>query len=239
MIPTDPVLTCTLEILMRFSPRSVFVYGSRGRGDFNTASDYEVGVVFDTEHYIDRKTIHGAVDNTAVKVYPFKWEDLENGNLNILFQKSLYLRELKLGAKLLYGDDILTRIPVVPITLLDLLQRTRFDLGLALASLLSFRAGDKTTSMEEFSKSCLFGLRSLLIFENKQFPVGYDEIYESSKYLDLNEDIRLVIDAAIKYRLEGIIPEIDIIYENISFIDSFIEPKLLERFAAEGNVELL
>lgn len=239
MTSVDPVLTHTLENLMQFSPRAVFVYGSRGRGDFNPESDYEVGVVFDSDHYTERKTIHEAIDNPSVKVYPHRWEDLTSGNLNILFQKSLYLRELKLGAKLLYGEDVLAAIPDIPITLLDLLQRTRFDLGLALASLLSFRAGDTATSMEEFSKSCLFGLRSLIIFELKKFPVGYEEIYELSKTLEIDNDLRLVIESAIGYRRDGTVPDIDMIYDNISLLDSLIEPKLLKSFNANGNIELL
>ena len=215
------------------------MYGSRGRGDFNPESDYEVGVVFDSDHYTERKTIHEAIDNPSVKVYPHRWEDLMSGNLNILFQKSLYLRELKLGAKLLYGEDVLAAIPDIPITLLDLLQRTRFDLGLALASLLSFRAGDTATSMEEFSKSCLFGLRSLIIFELKKFPVGYEEIYELSKTLEIDNDLRLVIESAIRYRRDGTVPDIDMIYDNISLLDSFIEPKLLKSFNTNRNIELL
>ncbi len=235
----DPVIKKVIENLMQFSPRSIFVYGSRGRGDFNVRSDYEIGAVFNADSYTERAVIHKAIDDPTVKVYPFKWEDLVSGNIKIVFQKSMYLKELKLGAKMLYGDDVIKEIPNIPITVLDLLQRTRFDIGLALASLLSYRSNDMDTSMEEFTKSCLFGLRSLIIFELKKFPIGYDEIYEMTKELDIDNNARAVVEAAISYRRDGSTPGIDTIYENISLLDSLIEPRLVEEFNRSGNAALL
>jgi len=89
-----------------------------------------------------------------------------------VFQKSIYLREIIKGGQTIAGEHLLEQIPLLPITTLDLIQRLRFDIGMALAALLSFRAGDTQTSMEEFSKSCLFGLRCLEIIEIKTFQVG-------------------------------------------------------------------
>ena len=83
----NKVLEDTVSKLKQFSPRSIFIYGSRGRGDFTDDSDYEVGVVFNESTYVERAKIHAAITDPLVKVYPFKWEELVNGKLDFLFQK--------------------------------------------------------------------------------------------------------------------------------------------------------
>ena len=145
------------------------------------------------------------------------------------------MREIIKGGRTIAGEHLIEQIPPPPITTLDLIQRIRFDIGMALAALLSFRAGDLQTSMEEFSKSCLFGLRCLEILELKTFPVGYDEIYElSAKVVSESEHLE-VIEAAYAQRKDGRTPSIDILFKNISLLDSLIEPKILAAFKERGN----
>jgi predicted nucleotidyltransferase len=235
----DSKLKDVVSELEQFSPRSIFIYGSRGRGDFTKDSDYEVGIVFNQVAYVERAKIHAVITDSLVKVYPFMWEELTSGKLDFLFQKSMYLRELKLGAKVLYGDDILSVIPEVPITSLDLIQRIRFDIGMALAALLSYRSGDIDTAMEEFTKSCLYGVRSLVILQARTFPVGYENIYAASSELIDDEDCKKVIEAAMAYRRSVSIPKIDLMYENISLLDSYIEPKILLEFRNNGDTKLV
>ena len=151
----------------------------------------------------------------------------------------MYLRELKLGAKLLYGDDILSAIPEEPITTLDLIQRTRFDIVMALAALLSYRSGDVGTAMDEFTKSCLYGVRSLVILQSRVFPIGYEKIYSASIELVKDKDCKKVIDAAMAYRRNKVNPEIDLMYENIDLLDSFIEPKVIRAFQKNGVTDLV
>lgn len=238
MYSDDPKIEATLTKLTSLKPRAIFLYGSRGRGDFTQNSDYELGVVFDADSYVERARIHELINDPVIKAYPFKWEELATGSLSFLFQKSLYLRELKLGAKQLYGDDILAAIPELPITTLDLVQRTRFDIGMALAAMLSYRAGDIETAMEEFTKSCLLGVRSLAVLESGNFIIGYENIYEASKNIVDDADGRAVIEAAIAYRRDKIVPPIDIIFDNIALLDSFIEPKIIESFNLRGSQSL-
>jgi predicted nucleotidyltransferase len=236
---SDQTLEDTLAVLAQFKPKSVFLYGSRARKDFKPDSDYEIGVIFDEDKYVERSKIHAAVTNPNVKAYPFKWEELNNGTISFVFQKSLYLRELIHGGRTVAGQDLLPTIKPIPITMLDLIQRTRFDIGMALAALLSYRTGDMQTSMEEFSKACFFGLRTLVIMESEVFPIGYDEIYEKSAGLVAGTEYLPVIEAARSVRKENTTASIDMIFENISLLDSFIEPKLIAAFNEKGNVPII
>ena len=235
----DPVITDTLDRLTRFNPKSVFLYGSRGRGDAKPGSDYEVGVIFDDGKYVQRSEIHAAISDPRVKVYPFKWEELSHGTFGHVFQKSIYMREIIKGGKTLAGEHLVEQIPPPPITVLDLMQRLRFDIGMALAAILSYRAGDMQTSMEEFSKSCLFGVRCLEMLELKAFPLGYEEIYDLSGKLVAEPEYRRVIEAAYAQRKDGEVPSIDVLFDNISLLDTFIEPKIMAVFNAQGNVEVI
>ena len=235
----DSILQTALQSLAQFHPKSVFLYGSRGRGDFKPDSDYELGVIFDDDKYIHRADIHAAISNPDVKAYPFKWGELSTGKLDFLFQKSLYLREIIKGGKTIAGEDLIVQIPPLPITTLDLVQDVRFSLARALDALLSFRSGDMPTSMELFSKSCFYGLRCLEILELKTFPLGYDQIYDLAAKFNMEQEYREVVEAAHDVRNTGKQPPIDIIYENISLLDTFIEPKILAAFNMRGNEELL
>lgn len=93
--------------------------------------------------------------------------------------------------------------------------------------------------MEEFSKSCFFGLRCLVILELKTFPVGYDEIYELSSKLVTEPDHKTVVEAAHEVRTTGKQASMDILFDNISLLDSLIEPKILTAFNTHGNKDIL
>lgn len=235
----DPVIESALHVLSKFKPKSVFLYGSRGRGDAKQDSDYEIGVIFDDDKYVHRSDIHAAITDSQVKAYPFKWGELSSGTFGHVFQKSIYLREIITGGKTIAGERLIEQISLPHITTLDLIQRLRFDIGMALAAILSFRTGDMQTSMEEFSKSCFFGLRCLEILELKTFPVGYEEIYNLSSKLIIDPDYRSVIEAAHKVRNTGEPASIGILFDNISLLDSLIEPKILVAFNTRGNENIL
>jgi len=235
----DPVITTTLQALEQFHPKSVFLYGSRGRGDFKLGSDYELGVIFDDDKYVQQADVRAVITNSNIKVYCFKWSELLNGTFDWLFQKPLFVREIIKGGKTIAGEDLVVQIGPLPITTLDLVQDIRFSVARALDALLSFRSGDMQTSMELFSKSCFFGLRALEILELKTFPLGYDEIYNLSTKLVTDAEYREPIEAAHAVRKEGKKPEIDMLYQNISLLDSFIEPKILAAFTAKGNIPLI
>jgi len=138
----DSVIASALHELAKFHPKSIFLYGSRGRGDAMPDSDYELGVIFDDDTYIQRSEIHAAVTDPKVRAYPVRWGKLEAGSLDHVFQKSIFLNDIILGGRTLAGQHLIEKMTPPAITTLDLIQALRFDIGLALAALLSFRAGD-------------------------------------------------------------------------------------------------
>lgn len=148
------------------------------------------------------------------------------------------MRELSLAAKTIYGEQIVEKIPPPPIRLLDLMQDLRFNLGYAMASLISYRQGDVQTALFEFYKSNLFGTRCLEIFTLHRFPLGYDQIYEWSKQLDLGDYIELITNA-YAVRKEGAHLDDKFFYKNISYLNEYIEGKMLRHYETHGNSTLI
>jgi hypothetical protein len=98
-----------------------------------------------------------------------------------VFQKSIYLREIIKGGQTIAGEHLLEQIPLLPITTLDLIQRLRFDIGMALAALLSFRAGDTQTS-----HACLACVvLRLLSLKHFQLATTKSISYQSKSLLNL------------------------------------------------------
>lgn len=235
----DPVIASTLQALVTFKPKSVFLYGSRGRGDAMPNSDYEIGVIFDDDKYVHRRDIHAAIADPNVKAYPFKWSELSQGTFGHVFQKSLYLREIIKGGHTIAGEHLIEQIPPPPITTLDLIQDIRFYIGRALDAMVVCREGHTDLGMEMFSKACFFGLRDLEILELKTFPLGYEEIYRLAFKVVKEPEHLEVIEAAHLLRQDGTPASIDILFKNISLLDSLIEPKVLAAFKEKGNQELI
>lgn len=235
----DSVIISALEALRQFNSKSVFLYGSRGRSDSMPNSDYEIGVIFDDANYVQRHKIHAVIDSPNVKAYPFKLSELLNGTFDTPFQKTIYLHEIIKGGRTIDGEHLIEQIPPPPIAVIDLIQRIRFDIGYALAALLSYRNNDMQTSMEEFCKSCLLGVRNLEILELKIFPLGYDEIYELSKKVATEPRYTKVIDAAYSLRNGAKNVEIDVIFDNISLLNKLVEAKIIAAFEASGNVAVI
>ena len=226
-----------IESLGQFKPYSIFMYGSRGRGDNKPDSDYEIGVIFEDYKYIQRSIIHQQIKFESVRIYPFKLSEIQRGVLDTPFQNSIYLRELIEGGKTIQGEKVIESLKPVKITTLDLIQRISFDIGCSLASLLSNRSGDTATADEEFSKSCLFGLRSLIILKLGKFVCGYDEIYKLRNEVLGSSEFLNVVEAAYSLREGSRGVKSDIIFENISFLD-FVEHEIMDAYNRDGVTEL-
>lgn len=223
--------------LQQFTPYSIFLYGSRGRGDNKADSDYEVGVIFKDEKVIPRGEIHEKIQLDSVRIYPFKLSEIKSGVLDTPFVNSIYLRELIEGGRTISGSKVVETLTPQPITSLDLIRRVRFDFGYALAAILSSRTGDMETTHEEFSKSCLFGLRTLIIVKLGIFVSGYDKIYALRDKVVFKADHLAVIEAA--YSLRNGVDKIDgnLLFENISFLD-YVENEVLALIEEKGIVSL-
>lgn len=221
-----------------FKPISIFLYGSRARKDFTKRSDFEIGVLFSKENYVGRRKIKKIVNKSGFNIYPFEYETFLKGILDTPFQKKIYLRELILAGKTLSGKKVIEEMKPPQISIMDIIQDLRFNLGYAFASMHSNRNGDKKVASYEFYKSCLFATRDLEILQLRVFPIAFDEILNLSKKLNLGEYQKLVEKAFNCRKGEQEYEEQDI-FKNISYLNEFIEPLLLESFENNGNLVLI
>lgn len=220
------------------NPRSIFLYGSRSRSDFTEDSDYEIGVLISETNYIGRSIIERKINEKNFSIYPFKYKDFIEGKIDAPFQKNIYLYELVGAGKTLRGDSVIEKMDLPSITIIDLMQRIRFDIGFALGAIMSNRNGDVKTASVEFYKSCLFGLRVLEIFELRKFAFTYQDIYSFSKELDLGKYENLIFNA-YSVRINGRKFEDKDLFKNISFLNEFIETKIVEYFNKNGNEKII
>lgn len=220
-------------INQHLKPISIFLYGSRARNDFLQKSDFEIGILFSKDNYKGRREIAKIVSKDGYNLYPFDYEDFLQGKIDTPFQKKIYLCELILAGKTLSGEKVVERMKAPSISLIDLIQDLRFNLGYALASVISYRNEDKISASLEFYKSCLFATRALVMLKLGLFPLTYDEILEDSKKLDLEEYAELV-EKAYNVRKGAPYEENDL-FLNITYLNEFIEPALLKAFEMDGN----
>lgn len=233
-----------IEILVKqikefCNPVSIFLYGSRARTDYLTDSDYEIGVLIPKSRYIGVLRIREKIQTVNdVHIFPFEFEDFLLGKIDTPFQKSIYIRELALSATTIYGDQIVENLSPPPLKLIDIIQDLRFNLGYAMASLISYRQGDIQTAIFEFYKSNLFGTRCLEVFRLRQFPLGYDQVYQWSTKLELGEYLELVTSAYMKRKGDTQLND-RYLYKNISYLNEYIETKLLDYYSTHGNCILI
>lgn len=183
---TKKLDTILKKIIETCEPVSVFLYGSRARADFLKRSDFEIGVLIPTDRYISRSELKKAVGEDGINVYPFRLEEFKNGLMDTPFQKIIYLRDLVVTGKTLHGEQVVENMKAPAITVVDVMQDLRFNIGYALSALISHRSKDFNTASLKFYKSCLFGTRSMLILKKRKFALSYDEIFSLSKELDLD-----------------------------------------------------
>lgn len=222
------------ELLKFTNARSIFLYGSRARSDYKSDSDYEIGILMDEEKYISRAEVKKQFNFDEVNIFPFHYVKFISGDPDTPFQKSIYLREIIEAGKTLAGEKIIENLKKPSITLLDIIQDVRFNLGYALASTHSYRNKDNTTALLHFTKSCLFGTRDYEIFKTNKFLISYKDIVNASIKLDLQEYQNLPSYAAeLKEHKTEI--DIDMLFRNISYLNNLIEAELLTTFKKDGN----
>lgn len=225
------------KIETAFNPVSIFLYGSRARTDFLERSDYEIGVLYQKDRKISRVELKGLNPNKSINLYPFEYESFINYKIDTPFPESIYFRELIQGGKTIAGKEVVEQLVPPPITVIDLLQRIRFDSAFALSAVLSQRQNDLVTSSTEFTKSCLFGLRCLIILEKRKFPLTYNDIYYTGMTMDLGEYVE-VVKHAMEVR-KGADPQELMLYKNISFLNKMVRDKILSKFQLEGDIIVL
>jgi hypothetical protein len=226
------------ELINFTKARSIFLYGSRARSDFYDESDYEIGVLMEKDNYISRAEIKNHFKEKGINIFPFHYEDFIEGNPDTPFQKSIYMRDIIETGKTLAGEKIIENLKAPEISLLDIIQEVRFNLGYALAATHSHRNGDNATASLHFAKSCLFGTRNYIAFKTGKFVISYDDILEASKNLDLKE-YKDLPDYAFQLRKRGEKIDNKKLFQNISYLNKFIECELIDTFSEKGNIILI
>jgi len=221
-----------------YKPKSIFIFGSRARGDYLKNSDYEIGVLFIRKNHIDENKLNNVIKPpTNIHIYPYEYEKFVSGRINIPFQVNIFLREIILSGKTLLGEKIIERIPPPSITVMDVKEDIKFSLARGSDAIVSYRNNDRKTASILFYKSCLFGTRDLIILLFKKFPKSYLRIYKLSKNLDL-KDYKKVIHSACRVRNKGPL-RLNYLLLNMSYLTKFVEKKINVYYKKWGNKILI
>jgi predicted nucleotidyltransferase len=220
------------KIFKETKPISIFLYGSRARTDFKIDSDYEIGIIYDGNK-VSRSELKEKHNLESLVLYPFELKSLKNNDLDTPFPKAIYLKELIETGKTILGEKILENMVSPKIMTIDLIERISFDIATAFAAVRSFRNNDLISTSINF-KSALFGARVLEIFKLGKFPYTYDEIFELSEKLNLDDEYRNLLKAAMNARNKGEIKE-KYLFKNISFLNQVIMKEIKDDYYKNGD----
>ena len=100
---------------------------------------------------------------------------------------------------------------------------TSFNLGYALSAVRIFKAGNNELANEFMYKSLFYSTRNLICFKTGELIVGYNNIYQKSKEIEIPDKYRELLELAYKLRNEEIKDISSKFYfKNISYINKFI-----------------
>ncbi len=212
------------SLISNFSPYSIFLYGSKATCSDNNKSDYEIGVIFEDDKYVTRQEISNLINHKDYAIFPFKLSEVINYDIDTPFQKNIYLNVLiNGGSKTLYGKPILQDLNAPKITVDDLLADINFNLGVALSAVRVYKSGNTELANDMFYKSCFYVTRDLIYCLSKKLCLSYNEIYESSKKIEIPNEYKEILDIAHSLRNnENIEFSTKIYFKNISYINKFI-----------------
>ncbi|MGH3825402.1 MAG: nucleotidyltransferase domain-containing protein [Pseudonocardiaceae bacterium] len=233
--------TETLVQLIReiCAPVSIFLYGSRARGDHLPDSDFEVGVLLENSELVGRKVLESCLAGLNVRAYPFVHHDFRSGRIDTPFRVAIYLRELHLSAKTIFGEPVVERLVPPPITTLDALQDIRFSIGRAMSALLADRFNEHAVATQSFYKSCLLGVRMGVLAQLGEFPLGYDDIANRALTI-CPQEYGHVVEAARIARSERTSPPVSaLFYMNIQLLTRWVEPLVAGLHPAAQSTVLL
>ncbi|MFH0828703.1 MAG: nucleotidyltransferase domain-containing protein [Candidatus Kerfeldbacteria bacterium] len=217
----------------RFHPVSIFLYGSRARGDQEEISDYEIGVLFSNDNPVTRTMLRELNPPANFLIYPFHYAQFLKHHIDSPFPQNIFFRDLRVSGKTLSGKSVIEKFTPPPIAVVDLVERINFDMAFSLAALFSFRTGYSRQAKNDFTKSCLFGVRCLTILQDNIFPKTYDEMHERSKSLPLR-DFHDVVANAIAVRHGDALQE-KFVFRNISLLNTIVREKIRGHFNRHGD----
>lgn len=196
-LPTH-IQNLSTELVSR-GARSVFLYGSRARGDNLPDSDWEVGVIFNDEKYLSRSEL-APLQTEGVVIYPFKYTELSTGIASVPFTRAIWLTELVTAAKTIGGEGVINKITLPEITTFDIIADNSFYKARAVDAMIAQREGHNSLARDLFVKSALLGARTLILAEELRFPRSYPEIVEIATPL-LDADSQKILSQALEVRV--------------------------------------
>ena len=232
MMPTE-----IIETLKSLNPISIFVYGSKAVNETNSKSDHEIGIVFNEDNYVSRSEIKDLINNSKYSIFPFRLSELKNYTIDTPFQKIIFINSLKFGnSKTIYGEQLIETLSPPPITTLDLLSDTYFNLGYALSCVRIYKCGNIDLANDMFTKSVFYSTRNYIYFKTKKLIVGYNNIYNQAKKLKLPNTYKELLENAYNIRNEKTYKSNPKLYfTNITYINKFIIPQLEENLKNKLN----
>jgi len=195
---TSPQIQSLATDLVDRGARSVFLYGSRARGDNLPDSDWEVGVIFDEEKYISRREL-APLQTEGVVIYPFRYAELASGIANVPFTRSIWLTELITVAKTIRGQEVTRNLPPPEITAFDIIADNSFYKARSLDAMVAQRESYDSLARDLFVKSALLGARVLILAQDLQFPKSYPDIVRVATPL-LDAKSQLILSRALEVR---------------------------------------
>ena len=202
-------------------PISVFLYGSIARDDFENDSDYEVGVIYQKEKKWSRQQLNNLHNFGNVKIYPFIEQDLAENKIDTPFPKAFFLLTLLQTSNLIYGKEIKEIIKNVEVNKNDIYEAIGFCLGRAYMAVVSSRQSDWIAVRDGFTKSALYGLQILIYVKTGKLVFSYKEMKEQSDNF-IDNDYQELIDHVIEVRKGNSAVDSQLLYKNISFLNSVL-----------------
>ncbi len=226
---TSPQIQGLATELLDRGARSVFLYGSRARGDYLPDSDWEMGVIFDEEKYISRREL-APLQADGIVIYPFKYAELTVGIADVPFTRSIWLTELITTAKTIGGEEVTNNIPLPEITVFDIIADNSFYKARSLDAMIAQREGHDSLARDLFVKSAFLGARGLLLAEGLQFPKSYLEIVHAATPL-LDTESQTILDRALTIRMNKETVTANETFDNIG-LQMEVEEKIRSRLAS-------
>lgn len=194
------------EIIKNHDPVSIFLYGSKARGDDLPGSDLEIGAFTKGKKPQDSKAFY------------FDLKEFKKEEIDTPFPTDIYFRELSLSGKTVYGKRVVEEFTPPPIKVNSLLERINFDCATALY-------GFKLQKRELFYKATLFGVRNLIILKTGKFPIRYEDISKTAAILDLGE-FNSLPKKALKTRMGDYKPKRKDFLESITLTNNLIRKRI-------------
>lgn len=197
----SPQIQALSTELVERGARSIFLYGSRARGDNLPDSDWEIGVIFDEAQYLTRREL-APLQASGVVIYPFKYEELAAGIADVPFTQSIWLTELITAAKTIGGEDVTSKIVLPEITSFDIVADNSFYKARSLDAMIAQREGQDSLARDLFVKSALLGARVLILAQGLEFPKSYPDILRIATPL-LNAESQSILRRALEVRTQN------------------------------------